>query len=378
MTVRIRIPSLAADVEIPPSVFEDARAVRFRNYLANEGELGQAKAQRFLEALVSAAFLELGEGWAAALTGRLQRVLELRTQLRARYDAVIEHFGREGSAGRPLPPELQPEAFRGLFNDLSRELDGIRSFREHVDAMQEADLVGDIRAWDEARSKGPGEPFRPRDPRVPRPRLPGVAEQERVERLYYTSLKGLPPTEEGLAGFTRALDAADRWASANLPPSWAYWLEKVPEYGAHVPAQRALGELGSVISAEGYGLVLRSPEGTVYKPDGLVAFPRGGYLFAEWKEPLGGKPSGWYNSQPGRAALVNDLLARARMSAELPGCGGWIYDTGAVWLDELIGELVRAIRGERPLTELVDPQFLDPTAVDPQLGRRLFVPKAQR
>lgn len=377
MTVRIRIAALAAEVEIPPAVFEDARAVRFRDYLATEGELGQAKAQGFLEALVSAAFLELAEGWSGAVKARVQRVVELRAQLRARYDAVLEHFGREGGATRPLPPELQPEAFRGLFNDLARELDGIRGFRQHVDAMPDAELVGDIRAWDEARAKGPDEPFRPPDPRQRPQRLPGIAEQERVERLYYTSLKNLRPTEEGLAGFMRALGAADAWARANLPQGWVHWLERVPEYGAHVPAQRALGELGSVISAEGYGLVLRSPEGKVFKPDGLVQSPRG-YVFAEWKEPLGGQPSGWYDSQLGRAALVQDLLARARMSAELPGCAGWIYDTGAVWLDELIGELVRGIRGERPLTELVDPRFLDPAAIDPALGRRIFVPRAQR
>ena len=93
--MRTRIRSLAGEIELPPELFRESRA---REFVAGE----------------------LAERLGSELGGRLARILELRRLARQKYEAVLEQFARgRGGPGAPLPPDLQPQAFRRLFIEMA-------------------------------------------------------------------------------------------------------------------------------------------------------------------------------------------------------------------------------------------------------------------
>jgi hypothetical protein len=42
------------------------------------------------------------------------------------------------------------------------------------------------------------------------------------------------------------------------------------------------------------------------------------------------------------------MIRRARMSLEIPGCGGWGYKTGVQWLDDAVSSVLEELRSEDP------------------------------
>jgi hypothetical protein len=195
-----------------------------------------------------------------------------------------------------------------------------------------------------------------------RERRPSVQQQERAERLRYTER-----FVESPAVRAQAQAAADTlgerygWEQAG----WQWWIERVPRYGSFEAQLQAFAPIDPIFARSGYGLVLRSPLQTVrrgrpvspvYKPDAVVQWPRGGFAFGEYKAPLGPQSQSFYNSPEGRQSLFEVMFERVEMSRELPGCSGWIYDTGEQWLDDIILEIVETRFGREAAGRILVPK----------------------
>ena len=396
-----RVPRSGRTFAVPAAVFDDPRVRAFLRYLETTGELDPAAARRFAETIVIAAYADIGDSFLRATRALWGDVVRLRYELRAKYEALRNHF--DAQRGRPvaeLPPELQPEAFRGLFNELADRFDELVAVtvESHVRAMPPSELTPDIEVALVPAAAPPAEPtLRPRwEPHpaerglppeeLPRPpeevlsgtgedaealalglprdediQLPpdvlldpvetreyraSLREQMRAERLGYKER-----FEEDLELRARVRAAGARFAARHglTEAGWAWWIERIQRYGPFEAQLQALSALDAIFTAHGYGLVLRrgGAKGKVYKPDAIVESERGGFALAEYKEPLGPQPESFYDSAAGRQKLFEDLFERALMSQELPGCVGWTYDTGAAWLDELILRIVTERLGTR-------------------------------
>lgn len=232
----------------------------------------------------------------------------------------------------PRPPQ---EVLVGTAHDVERALIGGRELGEAE--LSKVDLPLEEPAAQEWRAS--------------------VWEQQKAERLQ--ARERMAPEDLVLREQVR-LDAAQFAARHGFAgKGWRWWIERTPRFGAFEAQLKALSELDEAFSARGYGLVLRSPRNVIHKPDGVVLTPRGeGFMLAEFKEPLGPQSESFYNSEAGRQKLFEDMNERALMSTELPGCRGWVYDTGAAWLDDVI----LAIREER---------------LGADLGKRIVIPRAK-
>lgn len=370
MTTRFRSRALGVDLDLPPGVLDAPSARAFRDHLVAHADMDPPTAERFTLALMAAAFGRVADDWSRRGQARLARILDLRAQLRTRYRAALAAL----ESGPGQHPAFAPEGIRDLFNQLAEELDGFERPSAALDRRPEIALVADLADVEAlaraGRSRGPDTATTPEavapiaevfDP-VPRDRdrPPPVHAQERVERLGYS--ERLAAQGEDLAARGRAQAAADAWAVDALPEGWDLHLRRIPDYGASAAARRGLRPLDPRIAGEGYEVVLVSPTGKRYMPDGVVQAPNGrGFLLAEWKEPLGDRSRSWYASPEGREALIETMVERAAMSRELPGCGGWVYDTGVPWMDELLVEAILQIR-ESPATADLGRRIIGPSA----------------
>ena len=62
------------------------------------------------------------DGYLESMRGHVQEIQRLRGELRTKYDAVLDRFRQAPGKPVELPPELEPEAFRDLFNQLADEI----------------------------------------------------------------------------------------------------------------------------------------------------------------------------------------------------------------------------------------------------------------
>ena len=389
MTIEIE----GAVLELPKLNFEEPGVKGFVEYLKAGGEMSEPEAERFVEAIVSEQVMELADGYLESMRGHVNEIQRLRGELRTKYDGVLERFRQ--STGKPveLPPELEPEVFRDLFNQLADEIEALKPPEEALAPVKDSAVATTLReAWQqdptevglpprelpppegqelvgselsdvESALYGKDEPLfegedTPPDLPLDEPwpeRGPSVHEQQRVERLEYGERFVEPP---GLRARVRNYAQNFLARRGILRAGWRWWIERTPRFGATEAQLREFAELDPNFSAEGFGLVLRSPGGKVYKPDAIIEWQRGdAFSLGEYKKPLGEQSQSFYNSLEGRQKLFEDMWERALMSQELPNCEGWVYDTGAQWLDDLIYQ----IRQE----------------MAPELGDRILVPKAK-
>jgi hypothetical protein len=385
--------------EVPELVFREPRVRDFVEFL-EDGGVEEVAARRIVKTILSEKVLEIGARYVKSMRTHVETIMRIRAELRTRYEAVIEHF-RVGKSPAELPGNLRPEAFDGLFADLEQAILDLQPAEAYVRSLPEAEVT-EIRP-----PTAPPEALRPRwrpraaerrlppeeVPRPPEEVLAGMPEEaERLalgipaEELEPSPDLGLDPLEtreyrasvwaqsraERLAYEERFVEnprvrarvraAGARFAARHglTERGWSWWIERTPRYGPFEAQLRALSELDPVFTAEGYALVLRrgGAGGKVYKPDGVVQSPRGGFALAEYKEPLGPQPESFYDSVEGQQKLFEDIYERALMSQELPGCAGWMYDTGAEWLDQLIYDIANERLG-------------------PELSGRILVPRAK-
>jgi hypothetical protein len=189
----------------------------------------------------------------------------------------------------------------------------------------------------------------------PRQRRPSIYEQQRVELDYYIeALRGSKDPRLRAAADVSLRAFIARW---RLPSSWRLRLRRIPEYGFTLEQIRALASRDPDFAARGFEVVIDVPQGALpgvtgargasFAPDGVMQYS-GGFLFLEYKTSWAPEPEGFYVSEEGRAKLEADMISRARMSMEIPGCGGWGYKTGTPWLDDAISSVLEELRWKEP------------------------------
>jgi hypothetical protein len=390
------------ELRVPPSAFEDARVQRFTGFLEERG-MEVPTARRYVEAILSALLVEIRDTVAVELRAHVERIGELRTELRSNYEGVLEHLAQ----GREVPPEITPGTFASLFSELAGEMEALRDVERSLLAgelpqpveqlrpafaedptehglppaelapPQEEVLVGTPRELaghepggaPEAEATGV-DPELPLDPaREAFERQAGLHEQQRAGRAQVRERVVEDPqvaeaAQQQLETFARrhGFDAFRRGArrprgSPSAPRRWSVSLEFQPRQGPFEAQLRAMSELDPQFAARGYGVVFRFGR-RVVKPDGVIQSTGQRFRLGEFKEPLGPQPRSFYDSEAGRQKLFEDIWERTQMSMELPDCDGWTYDTGAEWLDQVIYDIVHERLG-------------------PELAGRVLVPRAK-
>jgi hypothetical protein len=356
-----RVRAWGRAFEVPAAAFDDVHVVEFTRYLERTGEMEPAQARRFVEAILAAGYAEIGESFGGTAGRIFSDVVRIRTELQAKYRALREHFaGRRGNLVGELPPELQPEAFRGLFNDLAERITELNreTVEAHTTGIGRTALADDIEGGATAVR---GEVVEPgsRGRREP-PERGGthVTESERVERRYYVeALKGKEPAE-----VEAILDHACRalflfpnspW---RLPRKWKVRVDKSPEYGAKLAQQTALAEVDPLFAANGYELHFETPDGFQFQPDAVQLFPDGSIKFLEYKDPLrAGSVERYRSDLDFQADLLHTMLERAEAARSLPRCHGWTYDTSVAEMNKFFFELLdESLPPDSPVRKFVD------------------------
>jgi hypothetical protein len=351
------------EVVLPRELLEHPEAARFEEFLVRRGELTESEARELTQQILDAIVTEIGDGWGAEIRPHVMRILELRTQVREMWSSVLERFsGPEHPT--ELPAGVSVDAFDGLFAEMEGEFEQIRDLHGYVDAMQETDLEGDIHAADEARQAAhAGEVDAPHAPDVlldpirdAYQRRPGVAEQERIERLYYMEgLRDVEPEE------VRAIleDAREtlfgQGGAYELPAGWEVRLVKSPEYGARIPQQAAFADADPLFAANGYELNFTTPEGIEFQPDGVHLLPDGSMRFLEFKDPLVEGSIETYRSRPDlQQDLAETMIRRAETARSLPNCTGWTYDSSLPGMNDYIFDVLEsALPQDSPLRDFI-------------------------
>jgi hypothetical protein len=341
-----------------PLALEDApELTRFEDFLVRRGEMPRSEARDLIGALVASLVEGAGNRAGLAMRAHLRAIVDLRATLRVRYGQVIEIFRRPEPVTE-LPPHLQDAAFRDLFNQLSDHLEALRDpAAQPGDALDTAEVVDDLRAAMHPEVLEPADEL----PDVltdevsePRQRPPSGYQQQRIELDWYReALRDNPDprvrraAEASLRAFRR------RWP---MPPRWILRLRRIPEYGYTLEQIRMLSSRDPDFAARGFEVTITVPEGAAswagprgrtFAPDGVMQGPRG-FLFLEYKASWASEPAGFYSTVEGRWRLEADMAARARMSMEIPGCGGWGYKTGTPWLDDALSSVLEEFNRHYP------------------------------
>jgi hypothetical protein len=345
--------------ELPQAVEHAPQLTRFEDFLVERGEMPRSEAQGLVAALVASVLEGACNRAARALRAHLQAIAETRAVLRVRYAEVIKLFSRPGPLTE-LPAHLDEPAFNDLFNQLAEHLEALKSSTEKAtDVMDDPQSLADLSEVERSQAEAGPEADQPNvltDPTAePRLRRPGIYEQQRVELDYYIeALRGSKDPRLRLAAEASLRAFMGRW---RIPSSWRLRLRRIPEYGFTLEQIRALASRDPDFAARGFEVVIdvppgalpgvSGPRGASFAPDGVMQYG-GGFLFLEYKTSWAPEPEGFYASEAGRAKLEADMIARARMSMEIPGCGGWGYKTGTQWLDDAISSVLEELRSKEP------------------------------
>jgi hypothetical protein len=127
--MRIRVSSLAGELDLPPALLGDARVTALVDTLERRGGIERPVAERYAHEIVAHASTNFLEGLGREFGAEMVRVRELRAQLKEKYDGVLEHFSERGAGPGPLPADLQPEAFRRLFQELADQIQRFERFQ---------------------------------------------------------------------------------------------------------------------------------------------------------------------------------------------------------------------------------------------------------
>jgi polyhydroxyalkanoate synthesis regulator phasin len=340
--------------------------IDFQEMLVKRGEIEPGKARSLVEDLLTTLLDNAEHRYIEELGAEVGKIVEIRSRLKAKYDSLLEFFDpKRRSTPLDLPAELQPSAFDELFTDLDKRLEAIRqnTVEGAMDALTDPEYLEDVKQeLGEPKEEEPEvKPTLDLD-RLPKDPdwLPGHEESQRIERDLYNELKRLHPEDPKLRAHVEAV--AKLWGKRNLPPGYeVIGVQRVPDYGVYRAQTEAFGAIDPVFAGRGYELIIKTPNGELFRADALGAKGEG-YAFYERKSPLGDQPSGYYNSQRGRVELFNKMIENAKIARDLQGngCGGWVYETGQPWLDASLTEMIRYIRGEIGLEEL----GLDPSALN--------------
>jgi len=384
ITVRGRL------VEVPGWATTDQRVGNFVEYLVRRGEMERPHARQLANDIIMGRLVEVGEAYlGGAVQPHLDGILRVRVELAKRYQAILDHFGgRSGSVPIELPSELQPTAFRALFDELNTHLEGFEKAKtlteEYLDLPEIRDDFEGLldRAPDLPRGAAPSK-AEPSGRRRGEADAVALARARDLTRELGRQLRP-PEVHEALVRFRAEY-------LPRLPDDWLVSVRRVTRTEAGAAQIAGLSELDPAFAAHGYELMIRPPGRNPIYPDGVAQFPRGGFAFLEWKEPFGIEPSGYYSTLEGQLELFEKMVQRARLAEEMaktvPGCAGWMYDAGQPWLNDVMTDMVLLMRegfgspaAERlgPLVEVLRRRRRLPLADElRELSRYLHPPKPE-
>jgi hypothetical protein len=110
-------------IELPASALADERVSTAVDFLQRDGMLDAQQARDFVGLILSEELATLGEGYVNEMRVHVQEIQRIRGELRTKYDAVLSRLRDR----RSVPSDLQPVAFRELYNRLDAEIQAIRS-----------------------------------------------------------------------------------------------------------------------------------------------------------------------------------------------------------------------------------------------------------
>jgi hypothetical protein len=348
--------------EVPPEILGDTRVSAFEAFLTADGEMSAAEARRFTQALLSAVLGEIGTRYVKGMEAHLNAIADLRSELRARYAEVLRRA--EGGPIKALPPELEPEAFRDLFNQLVDHMEAITGPREFIDAMQRAIPLDDLQAMEEAMAKEP-PPGPPTDLKLGRTG-DSVFDPARTDAENAAALDALRELqnqgEDGMARL-RAVRAAEQFRTRFLGRDYKVSVRLTQRTAPGRAQAHGLRSFDVDLAGSGYEMVIER-NGVEVSPDGLELLGDR-FRFLEWKEPMGPQSESYYNTEAGRAALEADMIRRARMASQIPGCDGWYYEAELgvekPWLNAVFAETIERI-GADPATRALAQYLHGPLA----------------
>jgi hypothetical protein len=103
----------------------------FVDFLERRGGMDRPRAQALADDILAGMLLEVGDHYVSAMQGHVDGIVQLRGELARRYEGIIRHFeGRSGSVPMELPPDLQPAAFKALFDQLNTHLEALDTTAE--------------------------------------------------------------------------------------------------------------------------------------------------------------------------------------------------------------------------------------------------------
>jgi hypothetical protein len=107
--------------------------------------MNPTKAKNFVEEILSEGFRELGETYLSEMKGHVELIQQLRSELRTKYDAVLELF--RTAEGKPveLPADLKPDTFLKLFDDLADEIDLMKPPEEALKGVDETKAADELK-----------------------------------------------------------------------------------------------------------------------------------------------------------------------------------------------------------------------------------------
>jgi hypothetical protein len=391
---RFRIPE--AEIEVPASTLGSAEVESFVDYLHTEGEMSRGEAETFTRALLATLVVDVGRWCARVTRENLEAVLRLRSELKIRYAATLRLL----RAGRPLPGDLQPEAFREVYVELVSHMGQVVGFDDQVLADPEAlraqlGLELELPAPDEAEAPAP--PDEPPGPYFDSPaELLAEAERQRVARdpdleaaasqggdplgAYNRDLtrvherfgdvpvsrrrvRAVPAPPRALAEQAAAEFFEDHLRAAGITD---VRVERQPILEPHTAAERALGHLDPVRGDLHFEMPFEVPDGLLWpgqrgqwiKPDGVEFTSPADFFFREHKGHELVPDNGFFDG-PAGDRLLADMELRARMAQRIPACRGWRYTADLPELRDVFRWTIETLRGRRAGNppESISPEF---------------------
>lgn len=257
LTAHLPTGSIRALAESHPSL----RALHAR--LTGELHIEPGRAGRLIVSLVTHAMEDLAGSYLGEMGGRLRRI----DAIRGRIAGAIDHVVAEGI----LPPDLDRSGLTRLFDDLQREMEGLRSARTHAEAHPPAPSV-ETMTGAIAPTAETGAGFRPfaasgdpaqgvvgaRPPGMLRDAMAAMTAQRPARAAVFNrvmaehgDLLGLAVLAETESGQRSALDSLRHALGPDFPPGdWNELSAAVGELGhAHNAALRGPGSAADAVRA---------------------------------------------------------------------------------------------------------------------------------
>ncbi len=287
------------------------RLKAFRSRLVARG-VDEVRAQSLVERLVLGAWGTFGDEYVAQMDGAIGRITRAQRELRSRLDRILKL--RPGEA---TPPELSARELARLQFELEQGLTEVTG-RSPTRAAEGARAITD----DEVREYTSGlEP-------------PEYAPRNTVEEPDDELSRQDDPLRRGADIDARGRATARAAAlQQRLGDGWTVVLDRA----RNIEQARGLAALDPDFAANGFEIVITSPDGTHFHPDGVhfIGDPDqgGSFEFLEWKG-LTDDPNA-FNYTSGETAfreLKDDIeadVARAPRFARA-GCIGFVWVTDSV------------------------------------------------